>query len=315
MRCPHCRGEIPPESQFCGVCGQNIHISQIGLPSAPIAGPGPNDAGLSPSLFDLPVSQGARAVRVAMVLGLNLLMLGGGIALFAEYLHKRDRVASGAILAKDGGASSRSNASPAAGAVTDAGPAALPPNSTAPGADGSSKTPAAGHARPDGGSRTPSSGTVPAPSKDDAGPSRVTPTRRPDAGTVPSTSPTRGAPDAGLGAARVETDLTPEEQARAVSILAGKIGLVVQQHQAQLGRCYENALKQGSPKDPMEGRINLHFSVQPDGSATGIRVRSNETGSESLATCLVGLVGSWTFPSSGSEAADFVWPFEFQAPQ
>lgn len=121
--------------------------------------------------------------------------------------------------------------------------------------------------------------------------------------------------DAGLGQV-VPPPLSAEEQQREVQLLAGKIGLVVERHQTQLSRCYENALKQTNPNDsePLAGRINIHFSVQPNGSATGIRVQSNNTGSPSLAKCLVGLVGSWAFPSSGSEALDFVWPFEFQAP-
>ncbi len=337
MRCPHCRGEIPEESQFCGVCGQNIHIVQVGSPQPSEPRYTAGDSGLSPSLFDLPVSPGARRIRIAMVLGLNLLLIGGGITLFIEYLHKRDRIARGASsLSKSGDTSPATEISAPQIGVNDeqqdTGDEASSGDSTANSTEGGKAPSSDSPQNPR--TATESSGANRNDNNPGSGPSEDSPktsapansgnsgtaasSGKPDAGAsrAQPQPPGSGAADAGISAPTVAPELTEEEQARRVTVLAGKIGLVVERGQSQLGRCYESALKQTNPKDKekLEGRIDLYFSVQPDGSAQGIRVRNNNTGSPVLANCLVGLVGSWTFPSSGSEALDFVWPFEFQAP-
>ena len=331
MRCPHCRGEIPPESQFCGVCGQNIHISQIGSPAQkPVLAA--SDAELSASLFALPVSQGARRVRVGLILGINLLMVGAGIALLLGYFDKRAEASKVVATGTDSANADSKTDSHANSPVVDAG---------ASKSSGSSRSTTSSTTESDT-TESDSSRTRPVTNESEASPASGT-TSKPDAGAAKSpanpnrpTSPAEPrvppnpqvsradagvsqpprprSTDAGQGAAAQDQALTPEEQERQVQLVAGRIGLVVERHQSHLGRCYESALKQGNPKDPLQGRIDLHFSVQPNGTATGIRVRSNNTGSTVLASCLVGLVRSWTFPSSGSEALDFVWPFEFQAP-
>jgi hypothetical protein len=108
---------------------------------------------------------------------------------------------------------------------------------------------------------------------------------------------------------------TQEEEARRIEVLAAQISLVVQRHQGQLQRCYKSAAKVSTPEQPLEGRVRLQFAIHPDGKARGISVLSDEIGSANLSNCLIGMMGSWTFPSSGSEALDFVWPFDFQAPE
>jgi outer membrane biosynthesis protein TonB len=100
-----------------------------------------------------------------------------------------------------------------------------------------------------------------------------------------------------------------------VQILAAKIQLQVSRSQNHLMRCYQRAAKTGRPDDPLTGRIDVQFSVQPDGSVTGARAVADTTGSQILASCLVGLVDTWSFPSGGQEPLDFVWPFEFKAPK
>ncbi len=291
MRCPHCSGELPPESQYCGVCGLNINTSHNHL---------------SPSLFALPVSKGARAVRVAMVLGINLLMAGAGVTLIIQYLHKRDQVAHASAPVSSPIASPNHEPTAVIPAMPSANVRPLQPESKPTQADteaGAGK-PVNHKAHDTQAKPSPSSSSTPTstPKPTSSKKSHV------DAGSSDSPAPL----PAPVSDAAVT--LSEEEEAAQIAKLAGKIGLVVRRHQPQLRRCYQNALKQGTPKDPLQGKINLRFTVQPDGSANAVHVVSNTTGSPALANCLVGLVRGWEFPATNSTPADFVWPFEFQAP-
>lgn len=329
MRCPHCRGEIPQGSQFCGVCGHNVTTSPTG---GRASYGGSHDSGapppLSPSLFELPVSPGARRARVAMLLTLNLLLAGGGIALFNGYLHKRYQARQGAgfLLGK-----SEPTPSPLVPAKAVHGGVSEGAFSNGQGAidvDAEQRSWTAGKTRTSDDAHdthapprpVPQPGPTARPHSIDAGlgplPSRVridaAPTRRlhkPGA----SGSPTSGAdPDPVEEPGEPPSEASDSER---VQVIAAKISLVVSRHQGQLTRCYQNAGKTTNPNQPLEGRIHLQFSIHLDGKARSIGVVSDDTGSPVLARCLVGLVGSWTFPSSGGDALDFVWPFDFQAPQ
>jgi outer membrane biosynthesis protein TonB len=290
MRCPHCRGEIPPGSQFCGVCGNNVTTPPT---SGGSSRPRGSDPALSPSLFELPVSPGARRARVGMLLALNLLLAGGGIALFNGYLDKREQAAHASEAGTPSEQANESDSVPPTPVVkpvgdnalkaADAGPSAAPPSDAA---------------RASGPAPTPTPAPTPAPKPDTVA------TRVVDAGPPPRQA-RRPAPAEPPG----------EDEGKRVQVLASQISLVVSRHQGQLTRCYQNAAKANGPGQPLEGRIRLQFSIHPDGKARSVGVVSDDTGSRVLSKCLVGLVGSWTFPSSGSDALDFVWPFDFQAPQ
>ena len=108
--------------------------------------------------------------------------------------------------------------------------------------------------------------------------------------------------------------LSPEEEERRVRVTASKISVVVSRQQVHLKRCYQNAAKSYSPKEPLAGRILVSFRLMPDGSAQEVQVTKNTSGSPVLANCLTSLVKGWTFPSPGEVPLDFLWPFEFQAP-
>jgi len=83
MRCPQCAGEILDGSRFCGICGRPIGEADARTPTAPPA--------LTPSLFELPVAPRARLARVLVVLALDLVLAGAGIAMIASYLSARER--------------------------------------------------------------------------------------------------------------------------------------------------------------------------------------------------------------------------------
>ncbi len=287
----------------------------MGAPSGQRSGDGGGET--SASLFELPVSKGARLVRMAMILGLNLLLVAGGIALSLEYLHKRDK-------AKQGPSTAAKTVDDNVGPVDTAPEAGLGQGSDAqrqgaPKSDagvGTSATSGHDSSAKDG----VTTGTHPASGGSDAGPSTTGP-RQGNTGGTGEKPPLRGLPDAGAFRSRVADAgqlgeaPTPEEEANRVRVLAAQISLVVGSHQGQLTRCYESASKVTTPDKPIEGRIEVRFTVQGDGSATGVASTKNTTESASLENCLLALVRSWTFPTSGGEALDFVWPFDFQAPK
>lgn len=317
MRCPHCRGEIPPESQFCGVCGQNIHDAPAAMSHAQTGGLGAS----SGSLFELPVSKGARLVRSAMILGLNLLLLGGGIALTLEYLHKRDRAARASL---PGTSAETRGKTPVADqrlakALMDAGMSGAAGNGKPSEANnGTLSNSSSDNERKgeDAIARNPNESSSSSGRMDAGTSGRATPkpdphasaTRKPDAGPSANTRSER------FDASPSGATLGPEEDAARVRVLAAQISLVVERHQAQLARCYQSASKVTTPDKPIQGRIDVRFSVEGDGRASSVRTSSNDTGSGGLENCLLTLVRSWTFPASGGEALDFVWPFEFKAP-
>src|SRR5687768_11082929 len=100
MRCPHCAGEIPDGSRFCGICGRAIEYDEVGgvladpaedAPPPPSRAFGAGMAGRSMSLFDLPASPAARLTRIIAVVALDLVLVGAGIAMIVSYLNARER--------------------------------------------------------------------------------------------------------------------------------------------------------------------------------------------------------------------------------
>ena len=118
MRCPHCAGEIPAGSRFCGICGRNITVSPGGATGAGAPavtdprrwGAGgvsaeAEDADLSMSLFELPVSRRARRLKVALVLALDAILAAAGIIMILSYLEAREAPAAApAVAPVSGGA-------------------------------------------------------------------------------------------------------------------------------------------------------------------------------------------------------------------
>lgn len=296
MRCPHCRGEIPTASRFCGVCGGNVTIPPTrdahGAHSATDLGD------TSASLFDLPVSNGAKLARVLMIVVLNLALVGGGVALIIEYLHKRAQATTSQAPSRG---DSTLGVSESDEAEVDV-PVAVVPTRSKTSTERTTKK-AKVLARPSGISnpKAKSPASKPSPS-----PMEVAP-------KIDASPPLS---DASPPVATEEVAvLSEEEEVARVRFLAGQIGLVVRRHQGPLKRCYQRASKAGTAAQPVEGRVSLRFSLQPSGRATKVEVISNSLGAPVVAQCLVGLVEGWEFPSSGSEALEFVWPFEFMAPE
>jgi hypothetical protein len=309
MRCPHCSGEIPPESQFCGICGR--HISAGGGPALRTYPP-PASSGSS-SLFELPAARGPRMARIVVVLALDLILAGAGIAMILSYLLARQEV-------------ERAAATPArsASAEVEVGPA-LPVVAGDEGAEEAAAKGAAGSPVAEQGERLPAARASGAVSREDED-RRREPERRsaakspPRAGDEDAEDDESGAAgpepgeeraasrDAGAASAGDAGIPTDDEVAR----FAGRIDAVVARHQSQLHRCYERASKTSSPEEPLAGRVDIRFRIMPDGTADSARPVANSTGSEVLAGCLVAVIETWDFPRGASAPLEFVWPFRFR---
>jgi hypothetical protein len=118
MRCPHCAGEIPAGSRFCGICGRSIAPSGGGSAHAPAPGhahaqarpPGANTGSQvdSVSLFEMPSSRAGRRARMALVLVLDAILAGAGVVMLLSYLESRQ----GRRPAPDAGAQQKPGSAP-----------------------------------------------------------------------------------------------------------------------------------------------------------------------------------------------------------
>lgn len=251
--------------------------------------------------------------RIFVVLALDAILVGAGIAMIAAYLSSRHEAAERAEPPPRPPASAEVEVGPArpvpasgpdaavaaAGDAKVAAAAAARPAGTPPrrgpkaaekGADHHESEPSGATAHP--GSGGGSGGGSAKPDRSDAADPKA-------AGDSPEAA--GPAPDAG------------EPADEEVSRFAARINAVVARHRSQLQRCYERASKTTSPEQPLEGRVDIRFRIMPNGTAEKARPVANTTGSEILAGCLVAVVESWEFPAGASAPLDFVWPFRFRA--
>jgi hypothetical protein len=307
VTCPRCKASVADSAVFCGECGAGLRAE------AP------------PSLFDLPRQGAGRGARVALVLGLDAVLAGAGIAMIVAYLHAREAAAR-----------PHPGQTPAAEVATAAEP--TPPEvqvqtprvvgqrpsapsdrddrpGKPPSPPPSTKPPAG---TPDGKPGTPDVPTIPGLGlgrPDAAVPVVTPPPPPPPGGTEPDAAvvdtpdtpppPPGGEPDAALVDTPPDGETTVDEQALAEGVQA-----TVQQHMGQVQRCWVNVAKTGS--EPV-GLVEIEFAVAPTGDARDIRVVKNETGSDPLGECIVALVGRWQFPQHGGDPVVFVWPFLFKS--
>ena len=317
MRCPHCVGEIPDSSRFCGICGRKIDYPAAGGDgSGPLPDPRYMPAA-GGSLFELPVSRGARIARIALVLALDAILLGAGIAMVISYLNARDHA---------GGVPARAPVStieveimtpgPALAVAPSAPPAVARATPRAKTRKNSKRTPVR-PAKPAPATKPP---LVPAGSAAVAaavvGPTSAltaveTPTPAPTAAeTAPATAAeTPAAPteqlDAGIAAPPSDADM---------EVYTRRVAVVIGRHKTELERCYRQAAKVATPAEPLQGRVVIQFQIMPDGKAVNARPQDNATGSDRLATCLVAQIEGWSFPDHGSPGPlEYRWPFAFKA--
>jgi hypothetical protein len=329
MRCPHCAGEIPDGSRFCGICGRAIEYDEVGgvisdpvedAPAPPSRGFGAGMAGKSMSLFDLPPTPAARLTRIIAVVALDLVLIGAGVAMIVSYLNTRNRATAAPRKAEAG-------APPAEIEIHDPQPVgpqgrpAAPPQRPDPATPGRPRTPSPPSTEPDpvkpGGELTLPPPIVRAGGAGltvDAGPVAPPDPGPPDPYADDNELGTQPQVDAGIEA-EVSTGsghaAGPLDDA-SMEALTRQIALVVRRNESQLQRCYRQVAK-GSGQ--VQGKIVIRFKLQPEGQASGVGVDSNDTGSDRLGQCVAALFQGLALPEHGAtEAIEYTWPVVFKAP-
>jgi len=89
-----------------------------------------------------------------------------------------------------------------------------------------------------------------------------------------------------------------------------RIGKAMRAHGPQLRSCYEQQLTQ-NPK--LEGRVQLTFVAEPDGTVSGARVDDGATTlkSEELHRCLLASVATWRLPKHRGDGVVVSLPLVF----
>jgi hypothetical protein len=147
-----------------------------------------------------------------------------------------------------------------------------------------------------------------------AQPARTTP--KPDTATRPPAPPT-GEQIASAATPTVTPIAEPAQDTEAaddIDEVSARLTELVRRHEGDLERCYQRVAKVSGPSDPLEGRIDVHVTVMPDGSAQGVHAGENTTGSAQLADCVVTLFKSWTLPVGAADPVELVWPLQFRPP-
>src|SRR5687768_16802158 len=95
MRCPHCAAAIPDGAAYCGVCGRSVLPGErASRELAPENPPDESGGDASMSLFELPVARSARVARVVVVLALDVVLAGAGIAMGLSWWNSRHAAAA-----------------------------------------------------------------------------------------------------------------------------------------------------------------------------------------------------------------------------
>jgi hypothetical protein len=83
---------------------------------------------------------------------------------------------------------------------------------------------------------------------------------------------------------------------------------VVLANKPAIVRCVNEQKK----KDPgLSGKLVMRWSIQTSGKTSGVSVRTDEFKSTYMASCITGLVKSWTFPRHQRQGDPIDFPFTF----
>src|SRR3990170_6140624 len=96
VRCAGCAAEVSTSATFCPICGRRLERgfgSAKASTASAHAGDGPGPEG-SMSLFELPVAPAARITRIVVVLLLDAVLAGAGIAMILSYWSGRHAAAA-----------------------------------------------------------------------------------------------------------------------------------------------------------------------------------------------------------------------------
>ena len=81
----------------------------------------------------------------------------------------------------------------------------------------------------------------------------------------------------------------------------------VSRKKGQIKSCYEAQLK---VRSDLAGKVEIVWTVHPDGSVSGVSVVSNTTGDKPLEECIIRRIKRWQFPEQDEEV-EITYPFNF----
>jgi hypothetical protein len=87
--------------------------------------------------------------------------------------------------------------------------------------------------------------------------------------------------------------------------LGAEIELAAARSRGDFDKCYDDA----SPDIHLKGRVDIAFTVLPDGRADDPHAVQNDTGSQQLATCLSATIAHWAFASHPAKPVLISRPF------
>ena len=87
--------------------------------------------------------------------------------------------------------------------------------------------------------------------------------------------------------------------------LGAEVELAAARSRNDFDKCYDDA----SPDIHLKGRVDIAFTVLPDGRADDPHVVQNDTGSQQLASCLSATIGRWAFASHPAKPVLISRPF------
>jgi hypothetical protein len=87
--------------------------------------------------------------------------------------------------------------------------------------------------------------------------------------------------------------------------LGAEIELAAARSRGDFDKCYDDA----SPDIHLKGRIDITFTVLPDGRTDNPHVVQNDTGSQQLASCLGATIARWAFASRPAKPVLITRPF------
>ncbi|HEU5058746.1 MAG TPA: hypothetical protein VFU21_19570 [Kofleriaceae bacterium] len=274
MRCPNCAGEVPAGSRFCGICGRNVTAAPEAV--AHVLG--------SASGGGQWHAAAARAEAQPAMSLFELPVSRRARAAKLALVLVLDAILAGAGIVMILSYLDARSGPPAAPAGTRKPPAVKvgAPKTVAPAAPAPAQPPAV----------------------------RPAPSRQPKAAPIAAAAPTRPAEAPVASDSEAEGEAADDE----VAAVSEQMSQLVAARAGDLERCYQRAAKLAGPSDPLEGMLEVHVTVMPDGSAREVRAGENTTGSAQLADCAVSLFQTFAVARGAAAAVELVWPLQFRPP-
>ncbi|MBK7072624.1 MAG: zinc ribbon domain-containing protein [Myxococcales bacterium] len=336
MFCPGCGAANVDGAKFCGSCGFRLDPTPVPGPA-----PAPTSAAsattptvvrmpqaIEPSAASLAPVRSGRGGRLGIVLGVDAALVIAGVVLWTRPPGAAAPAKVAAVEpgggGTDGGTPPTTFVDPGSGSPRGGHGGAAGGGGGGGGGTGSAATPGGGGSGSGSGAGTgsgsgPAVGGVDARSLDD----RLTDAPAAPLAEVDASGAIAPPPDAAEAAApevdaagdppppgEVDAGADDEVSAAVIQSQFARLGVT---SESRFSRCYQSATKALPDDQPLVGKLDISLAVMPTGRTENVRVDVNTTGSQTLANCIVGVIGSWQFsPHDGAGPLQFSKSIDFK---